>query len=94
MVHSLSKKQAMFSHIVVGTNDLEKAKRFYDAVPRELRYGEGLNDDNEQCRRYIYRADTGFFIITQPLDESTDQLVPAYLTLCGQEIEFFNRTDR
>jgi len=58
----------MFSHVVVGTNDLEKAKRFYDAVLGALGYGEGLNDDNEQRRRYVYRADTGLFIITQPLD--------------------------
>jgi catechol 2,3-dioxygenase-like lactoylglutathione lyase family enzyme len=58
----------MFSHVVVGTNDLEEAKGFYDAVLGALGYGEGLSDDNEQRRRYVYRADTGLFIITQPLD--------------------------
>ncbi|OAJ51737.1 glyoxalase [Paraburkholderia ginsengiterrae] len=58
----------MFSHIAVGTNDLEKAKRFYDAVLGALRYGEGLEDDNAQRRRYVYRAETGLFIITEPLD--------------------------
>ncbi|AUT64456.1 VOC family protein [Paraburkholderia terrae] len=58
----------MFSHVVVGTNDLEKAKRFYDAVLGALGYGDGINDDNEKRRRYVYRADTAFFIITQPLD--------------------------
>jgi len=68
MNYSLRKKQAMFSHVAVGTNDLEKAKRFYDAVLGALRYGEGLNDDIEQRRRYVYRADTGLFIITQPFD--------------------------
>jgi catechol 2,3-dioxygenase-like lactoylglutathione lyase family enzyme len=68
MVYLLRKKQAMFSHVVVGTNDLEKAKRFYDAVLGALGYAEGLSDDNDQRRRYVYRADTGLFIITQPLD--------------------------
>jgi catechol 2,3-dioxygenase-like lactoylglutathione lyase family enzyme len=58
----------MFSHVVVGTNDLEKAKRFYDAVLGALGYAEGLSDDNDQRRRYVYRAGTGLFIITQPLD--------------------------
>jgi hypothetical protein len=31
MICSPRKKQAMFSHVAVGTNDMEKAKRFYDA---------------------------------------------------------------
>jgi catechol 2,3-dioxygenase-like lactoylglutathione lyase family enzyme len=68
MVYLLRKKQAMFSHVAVGTNDLEKAKRFYDAVLGPLGYGEGFDDDYGQCRRYVYRADNGFFIITRPLD--------------------------
>ena len=58
----------MFSHVAVGTNDLEKAKRFYDAVLGALRFGEGLNDDNALRRRYVYRTDTGIFIVTQPLN--------------------------
>ncbi|MCU1752325.1 VOC family protein [Pseudomonas sp. 6D_7.1_Bac1] len=58
----------MFSHIVVGTNDLKKAKRFYDATLGALGYGEGFSDDNDQRRRYVYRANTALFIITQPLD--------------------------
>jgi catechol 2,3-dioxygenase-like lactoylglutathione lyase family enzyme len=58
----------MFSHVVVGTNDLEKAKRFYDVVLGALGYGEGLSDDNDQRRRYLYRADAGLFIITQPIN--------------------------
>ena len=37
----------MFNHVVVGSNDLEKAKRFYDAVLGTLGTGEGLNAD---CR--------------------------------------------
>ncbi|MGF6731999.1 catechol 2,3-dioxygenase-like lactoylglutathione lyase family enzyme [Paraburkholderia youngii] len=58
----------MFSHVTVGTNDLEKAKRFYDSVLSVLHYCGGLNDDNELRRRYVYPADTGFFFITQPLN--------------------------
>ncbi|CAN7805804.1 VOC family protein [Paraburkholderia hospita] len=58
----------MFSHVVVGTNDLEKAKRFYDAVLGAIGYRDGLSDDDDQRRRYAYRGDTGLFIVTQPLD--------------------------
>jgi len=58
----------MFTHVAVGTNDLEKAKQFYDAVLGVLQYGEGLGDDNALRRRYLYRADTGLFIVTQPLN--------------------------
>ena len=58
----------MFSHVVVGTNDLKNAKRFYDAVLGAIGYGDGISDDNDQRRRYVYRGDAGLFIITQPLD--------------------------
>ena len=58
----------MFSHVVVGTNDLKKAKRFYDAVLGALGYGEGLSDDDDVRRRYVYRTDTGLFIVTQPIN--------------------------
>jgi catechol 2,3-dioxygenase-like lactoylglutathione lyase family enzyme len=60
--------EAMFSHVVVGTNDLKKAKRFYDAVLGALGYGEGLSDDNDKRRRYVYRSHTALFIITQPIN--------------------------
>ncbi|WP_028208243.1 VOC family protein [Paraburkholderia nodosa] len=55
----------MFSHVVVGTNDLKKAKRFYDAVLGSLGYGEGLIRD---AGGYLYVADNSFFIVTGPLD--------------------------
>ena len=58
----------MFSHVVVGTNDLKIAKRFYDAVLGALGYGEGLSDDDDVRRRYVYRTDTGLFIVTQPIN--------------------------
>jgi catechol 2,3-dioxygenase-like lactoylglutathione lyase family enzyme len=60
--------EAMFSHVVVGTNDLNQAKRFYDAVLGALGYGEGVSDDNDQRRRYLYRANGGLFIVTQPIN--------------------------
>jgi catechol 2,3-dioxygenase-like lactoylglutathione lyase family enzyme len=55
----------MFSHVVVGTNDLLKAKHFYDAVFAALGHGEG------QLRAkgdYIYPAEGASFIVTRPLN--------------------------
>jgi catechol 2,3-dioxygenase-like lactoylglutathione lyase family enzyme len=60
--------EAMFSHVMVGTNDLDKAKRFYDAVLGTLGYAEGIRDDCDKHRRYLYRTHTGLFIVTQPID--------------------------
>ena len=43
----------MFSHVMVGTNDMEAAKRFYDAVLGALGYSEGVMDPNGRC---FYRS--------------------------------------
>ncbi|OAJ57132.1 glyoxalase [Paraburkholderia ginsengiterrae] len=55
----------MFSHVVVGTNDLERAKQFYDAVLGTLGYGKGLL---RAIGDYIYLSDNAVFIVTRPLD--------------------------
>ena len=34
----------MFSHIMVGTNDIERSKHFYDAVLGMLGAGEGVRE--------------------------------------------------
>jgi len=58
----------MFSHVVVGTSDLNRAKRFYDAVLGQLGYGEGISDDNAERRRYVYRGNGPLFMVTQPIN--------------------------
>ncbi|HIF9170957.1 TPA: VOC family protein, partial [Photobacterium damselae] len=32
----------MFSHVMLGSNDIERSKRFYDAILRTLGYNEGV----------------------------------------------------
>lgn len=55
----------MFSHVLVGTNDLDRAKRFYDAVFGALGVGPGvLNED----RRLFYMGPGGAFGVTKPID--------------------------
>lgn len=56
----------MFTHIVVGTNDLDKAAHFYDAVLGPL----GLKQqENAPTDRLVYvGADAGAFLVMRPLD--------------------------
>jgi len=56
----------MFSHVMVGTNDLEASRKFYDAALGALGIGPGkINRDI----RYFYRSPTGVFSVTLPIDQ-------------------------
>ena len=54
----------MFSHVMVGVNDLEISKKFYDALLGSLGIGPGVASKN----RYFYRSPTGTFGITTPIN--------------------------
>jgi catechol 2,3-dioxygenase-like lactoylglutathione lyase family enzyme len=54
----------MFSHIMVGVNDLEASKRFYDAVFAVMGVGPGLAGKG----RYYYRSATGTLGIITPIN--------------------------
>lgn len=54
----------MFSHIMVGVNDLEASKKFYDALLGTLGVAPGVANNN----RYFYRSRTGSFGITTPIN--------------------------
>lgn len=55
----------MFSHIMVGANDVQKSKVFYDAVLGALGHNAGVIDDKGRC---FYMTDSGIFAITKPLN--------------------------
>ncbi len=55
----------MFSHVMLGVNDLEAARKFYDAVLSTLGTTPGILN---QGTRYFYRSPAGSFSITKPLD--------------------------
>lgn len=55
----------MFSHIMVGANDMDRSKTFYDAVFGALGVGPARVDDRG---RLIYLAPSGIFIVTRPID--------------------------
>lgn len=54
----------MFSHIMLGANDLDASRIFYDAVLNTL----GIKPGTLNAERYFYRSATGVFAITKPLD--------------------------
>ena len=59
----------MFSHIMVGSNDIERSKRFYDAVFAVLGVPEALcNQSPTGHTRLFYRHDGNTFGISEPLN--------------------------
>lgn len=54
----------MFSHVMLGVNDLEVSKRFYDAVLGTLGIEPGFANKN----RYVYTSPSGFFAISTPIN--------------------------
>ena len=55
----------MFSHIMVGADDVGASKTFYDAVLGALGHAPGTMDENGRC---FYFTETGIFSITPPID--------------------------
>lgn len=55
----------MFSHIMVGANDVQKAKVFYDAVLGAMGHGPGVIDEHGRC---FYFTPGGVFSISKPID--------------------------
>ncbi len=59
----------MFSHVMVGTNDIERAKRFYDAVFGVLGVGNGVMSlSGSGHSRVFYRHDGNTFGVAVPID--------------------------
>jgi catechol 2,3-dioxygenase-like lactoylglutathione lyase family enzyme len=54
----------MFSHIMIGTNDLDKAKSFYDALLGTLDVPPARVDGH----RIFYFTPTGVFSVSKPID--------------------------
>lgn len=55
----------MFSHVMLGTNNIEESKRFYDSIMAILGHDEGIVDDKGRC---MYRNESGVFLLTKPID--------------------------
>ena len=59
----------MFNHIMIGSNDIERSKRFYDAVLGTLEAGEPMRHKaNSGHTRLFYRHAGNTFCITEPIN--------------------------
>ena len=54
----------MFSHIMIGTNDLDRSKAFYDALLATLDVKPAIVDRH----RIFYRTSTGTFSVSLPIN--------------------------
>jgi catechol 2,3-dioxygenase-like lactoylglutathione lyase family enzyme len=55
----------MFSHVMLGANDIAASKKFYDATLGALGVPEGFTDPKG---RVFYRTKTGVFGLSKPID--------------------------
>ncbi|MES2096232.1 MAG: VOC family protein [Pseudomonadota bacterium] len=55
----------MYSHMMVGSNDIARSKKFYDALFTATGGREAITDDKG---RLIYLKDGGVFLVTKPID--------------------------
>lgn len=55
----------MFSHIMVGSDDIERSKKFYDAVFAAMGGKPGRQDDKG---RLMYFNKGGIFMVSRPID--------------------------
>ena len=59
----------MFNHVMVGSNDIERSKRFYDAVLGVLGAGEGVRNTAASGHvRLFWRHAGNSFGVSQPID--------------------------
>jgi catechol 2,3-dioxygenase-like lactoylglutathione lyase family enzyme len=55
----------MFSHVMVGSNDLDVSRAFYDALFAAVGGKPAMQDDKG---RLIYMHDGALFMVTKPID--------------------------
>ena len=55
----------MFSHVMVGSNDIDASKKFYDAIFNATGGREGRVDPKG---RIVYVNNGGIFLVTPPID--------------------------
>jgi len=55
----------MFSHIMVGANDMDASKKFYDAILGTLGLPAAVTDEKG---RLFYLSPTGVFAVTKPIN--------------------------
>lgn len=55
----------MFSHVMLGANDIQESKTFYDAILGVVGVKPGVIDEKGRC---FYFTKTGIFALSKPID--------------------------
>ena len=55
----------MFSHVMLGANDIQESKAFYDAILGVVGIKPGVIDEKGRC---FYFTDAGIFALSTPID--------------------------
>lgn len=55
----------MFSHVMLGVNDMDASIRFYNATLGALGHSAGVMDSKGRC---VYRTDTGVLLLSAPIN--------------------------
>lgn len=58
----------MFSHVMVGSSDIESSKKFYDAVMAAIAGREPMVDMKDGKTRLFYIHNGSIFAVTEPID--------------------------
>jgi catechol 2,3-dioxygenase-like lactoylglutathione lyase family enzyme len=60
----------VFNHVMIGSNDIERSKRFYDAVLGTLGVGEpARNQAASGHTRLFYRHEGSTFCVSEPIND-------------------------
>ena len=59
----------MLNHVMIGSNDIERSRRFYNAVLGVLGAGEGIENKNQTGQiRLFYIHDGSTFSVSEPIN--------------------------
>jgi len=58
----------MFSHVMIGANNVKESKVFYDAILGAMGYKPGVMDEKGRC---FYFTKSGVFALTKPINGET-----------------------
>src|ERR1700744_116186 len=64
-IESRKGERDMFSHMMVGSNDIARSRTFYDALFGAVGGKPGMQDDRG---RLMYLHNGGVFMVTSPID--------------------------
>jgi len=82
----------MFSHVMIGTNDLDKAKSFYDALLGTLGTKPGFVDRH----RVFWRNKGGTFSVSKPIDGNAATFANGgtigFVAGSTEEVDAFHKT--